>query len=245
VAPDGNESSRRVSRADEVRDALVGRITSGELRPGDRVAPERSLAAELGVSRNVVREAIGSLVAIGLVETKPGAGVYVADQSMASVLKVIDPAVALLPSSLRTLLQVREVLEPGIAALAAQLAGADDLDALHELISSSAMHVDDPATYLDLDGEIHDAIVRMTRNSVLIWMSDLIRRSAQAARGLTVADAELRRGSLNDHQAIFEAIVARDPERAAEAMRSHLVFIQTQLLPFTTDLPSRAPERVG
>jgi GntR family transcriptional regulator, transcriptional repressor for pyruvate dehydrogenase complex len=245
MARSDDEPARRMSRADEVRDALVERITSGELRPGDRVPAERALAAELAVSRNVVREALGGLVAVGLVETKPGAGVFVADQTMASVLKVIDPAVALLPSSLRTLLQVREVLEPGIAALAAQLAGADDLDALHQLVASSAMHLDDPPAYVDLDGEIHDAIVRMTRNSVLIWISDLIRRAARAARELTVADADLRRGALSDHQAIFEAIAARDPERAAEAMRSHLVFVQAQLLPFTSDLAAQTPARVG
>jgi GntR family transcriptional repressor for pyruvate dehydrogenase complex len=241
VARNGNEPVRRVSRADAVRDDLVGRISSGELRSGDRLPPERALAVQLGVSRNVIREALGSLAAIGLVEAKPGAGVFVADLSMTSVLKVLDPAVALLPSSLRALLQVREVLEPGIAALAAQLAGADDLDALHALMVRSAEHLDEPETYLDLDGEFHDTIARMSRNSVLIWISDGIRRSVRAARELTVADPELRRGALADHQAIFEAIAARDPVRASAAMRSHLVFIQTQLLPFTTNVTTPEP----
>jgi len=228
-----------------VRSILLERITSGDIRPGERMPPERSLAAAYGVSRNVVREALGSLVATGLVEIKPGSGAYVADLTMTSVFKLIDPALAALPSSLRTLLQVREVLEPGIAALAAQLAGADDLDTLHGLIATSVTHLDDPELYVDLDGEIHDAIARMTRNSVLIWMSDGIRLSARAARALTVADPELRRGSLKDHQAIFEAIAARDPGRASAAMRDHLVFIQNQLLPFTTGVSSLPPLEVS
>ena len=130
------ETIQRISRADSVRDNLAERITSGTLRPGDRLPSERALSAEFAVSRNVVREALGSLVAMGVVETKPGAGVYVADLTKASMLTFLNPAAVLQPSSLRTLLQVREVIEPGIAALAAQLAGPQELEDLHALIAS-------------------------------------------------------------------------------------------------------------
>ena len=237
-----DETIQRISRADTVRDNLAERITSGALRPGDRLPSERALSAEFAVSRNVVREALGSLAAMGVVETKPGAGVYVADLTKASMLTFLNPAAVLHPSSLRTLLQVREVIEPGIAALAAQLAGPQELEDLHALMRESEEKIDDPEAYIELDGQIHDALARMSRNPVLIWISDGIRESARASREPGNLHAELRHESMLGHQAIFDAIAARDPARAAAAMRDHLICVQRYLLEFTMNLTLHAAE---
>ena len=237
------------SRAEEIREALVQRIVSGALKPGDRLPAERILASEYGVSRNVLREAIGSLSAMNLLDAQRGAGVFVAKLDIASLVEPIQLATSLGPSNLRSVIQTRLVVEPGIAALAAQLGSGDDIDRLHELLCASEEAVDNAEVFLDLDVDVHDAIVRMTRNPVLMRISDAIRRLARASREYGNTERELREGAVVGHRAIYAAIAVRDADKAEQAMREHLLSVENHLLGFRIELrPSSvtiAPTRVG
>jgi GntR family transcriptional regulator, transcriptional repressor for pyruvate dehydrogenase complex len=233
--PDSERPAAALTRATAVREELLRRVASGALRPGDRLPAERTLASELGVSRNVLREAIGGLAAINLVNIQRGAGVFVRDLDVASLLEPIELAVSLAPSSLRSVIQARLVIEPGIAALAARSASPDEIDALDGLLRESAEVIDDAQAYLDADVAIHDAIVRMARNPILMRISDATRRLARASRELPNTDPELRKGSLKGHYRIFDAIVARDPAKAERAMREHLHYVDTHLFDYRAD----------
>jgi GntR family transcriptional regulator, transcriptional repressor for pyruvate dehydrogenase complex len=222
----------RISRADAVRRELVERIRAGSLQPGERLPAERVLAAELGVSRNVVREAIGSLTALNVVEPRPGSGVYVSDLDVGSLVEPFEFAVLLGPSHLRSVIQARMVTEPQIAALAAQFGTPEQIDGLYRLIEQSSTSIDDPERYLDLDMQIHDAIVEMAGNPILVRISDALRRLVRTSREITNTGPQMREGALDGHRAIFAAIAARDGDRAAAAMRDHLQFVDDHLFDY-------------
>jgi GntR family transcriptional regulator, transcriptional repressor for pyruvate dehydrogenase complex len=227
-----NQSQLRPTRAEAVKRDLIDRIRAGAIRPGERLPAERALAAELGVSRNVVREAIGGLSAINVLETRPGSGVYVSDFDVASLVEPVEFAVLLGPSHIRSVIQARMVTEPGIAALAAQFGTPEQIDGLYRLIERSRTMIDEPEAYIDLDMQIHDAIVRMAGNPILSRICDALRRLVQTSREMTNTGAELREGALAGHQEIFEAIASRDPERAATAMHDHLQFVDDHLFDY-------------
>ena len=229
----------RPSRAESVKRDLMYRIASQQLRPGDRLPSERTLAVELGVSRNVLREAVGSLAAMNVLQIQPGAGIFVAELDAASLIEPIVLALSLGPSNLHSVIQARLVIEPGIAALAAQLGDPEDIDELYRIVQRSREVIDDAPAFLDVDVEIHDAIVRMGRNPILARISDSTRRLARASRELTNADPALRRVADEGHEAIFRAIAARDTAAAETAMREHLTTVDSHLFDYERRLAPR------
>ena len=220
------------SRVDAVRDELLERIRTGAIQPRERLPAERVLALELGVSRNVLREAIGSLTAMRLLETRPGSGVYVSELDAASMIDPFQFGAALGPSHLRSVIQARMVVEPGIAALAAQFGTPEQIDGLYKLIELSRTLIDDADAYLDADMAIHDAIVQMAGNAILSRMSNALRRPVRASREITNTGPPMREGSLAGHEAIFQAIAARDADRAARAMQDHIRFVEDHLFDY-------------
>ena len=111
--------ARREGLPNRVKSQLLTMISAGQLSPGDRLAPERELAVEMGVSRNVVREALRTLVDANVLEARQGAGVFVASLDMESLIEPLELVLSLEGATLQSLAQARLVIEPGIAALAA------------------------------------------------------------------------------------------------------------------------------
>ena len=126
--------TRRAGLPDRVKAQLLAMIRAGKLQPGDRLTPERELATEMGVSRNVVREAIRSLVDSNVLEARQGAGVFVGSLNMESLIEPLSMVLSLESASLHSLAQARLVIEPGVAALAAVHGSDDDLLALEKLM---------------------------------------------------------------------------------------------------------------
>ena len=140
----------------KVRSQLLQMIAAGQLAPGDRLKPERELASELEVSRNVVREAIRSLVDANVLESRQGAGVFVASLHVESLIEPLELVLALEKATLHSLAQARLAIEPGIAALAAQHASDEDLAALEALIEESgASAPEDSEGLRAIDIELH------------------------------------------------------------------------------------------
>ena len=225
-------SEHAETRVEEVRERLLAAIGSGRLQPGERLPAERTLARDLGVSRNVLREAVESLAARHLLEKRQGAGVFVAEFSASALVQPSELAILVGPASLRSIIQARLVIEPSVAALAAQTASGDEVDALHELARRSIEVIDDGEAFLDLDDRIHEAIVEMSRNRVLIGISESLRRLFRATRELGHTDPTLRQGAAEGHERVIRAIAARDPGAAASAMIEHLRFVESQLVDF-------------
>lgn len=214
----------------KVRSQLLQMIAAGKLTPGDRLMPERELASELEVSRNVVREAIRSLVDANVLEARQGAGVFVASLHVESLIEPLELILALENATLHSLAQARLAIEPGIAALAAHQASDEDIEALEGLIEESgASAPDDSERLREIDVELHARVVRMTENPFLARIMESIGRLARSSRDFTNSMPRMRTAAHEDHERIVAALRARDPEAARDAMTDHLKHVERTL----------------
>jgi GntR family transcriptional repressor for pyruvate dehydrogenase complex len=204
-------------------------IAEGELDRGDKLPPERELAVMLGVSRNVVREAINTLAAMNIVNVRQGSGNFVSALDAESMTEPLEFAVSLEKGTVLSLLETRLVLEPAIARLAAARATDEELDELDEWVSEAARSRVDPTHFLDTDIAIHGVVVRMARNPFLTRVMNSLSRLARSGREFTNVNPDMRATALRDHREIAAALRERDPNRAETAMRNHLEHVQELL----------------
>jgi GntR family transcriptional repressor for pyruvate dehydrogenase complex len=223
----------RVSEA--IAAKLEMRILEGSLKPGDRLASERDLAAEFGVSRPSVREAIHSLVKKGLLSTKHGGGSFVTDRMDAPF---VDPWQDMLvghPGLQDDMLEFRHMLESQAARLAAERATDADLARLDETYAalSEAYLSKDLAASIETDVAFHQAIAEATHNMLIGHLSASLLRviHGHVSRNLEYlqprerAWAELQ----EQHHAIWQAIHRRDPDAAAAAALAHIEYVRMSM----------------
>src|SRR3954451_23683832 len=142
-------------------------ILTGELAPGDRLPPESDLAANLGLSRTSLREAVRALTVLGVIDTRQGDGSYITGLGPELLLGALGLAVDLQrEDTIPDLIAVRRILEPAATALAATRASAVDLEQIRSYI---ALDLDDHKVgeYIELDWEFHHAIARASANPLL------------------------------------------------------------------------------
>lgn len=208
---------------DRVKKQLLQMISSGQLGPGDRLPAERDLASDLGVSRNVVREALRSLMDANVLQARQGAGVFVASLDVESLIEPLDFVFSLERAALHSLVVARMVIEPGIAALAATKITDEELRGLDELLERSRDdEAHDSAHFLETDVEIHGRIVRIADNAFLTRIMESLGRLSRTSRQHTNSGALMRHTAHEDHERIVAALHQRDPEAAHAAMRAHI-----------------------
>ena len=220
---------------DQIAERLRGEIAGGTLAPGTRLPSERDLARALGVSRPSVREAIAALKNDGLVETRAGAGTYVAADALTLLLDA--PGTAAPDTSVTALLEARAEIEPRIAALAARQARRDDeAEQLLELMETIDT-LDDAAArarWRDADRFFHRRIAAMTGNPVLADIADTIATTMDQPLWRRLHDeavTDLRRTRLfaAEHRLIYEAIVDGDEEAAALYAGRHVTRVRRDI----------------
>jgi GntR family transcriptional regulator, transcriptional repressor for pyruvate dehydrogenase complex len=198
-------------------------ILKGDLKPGDQLPAERELAQRFGVSRTAVREAVKALREKGLVEAYSGRGTFITDGTSQAVRQSFDLMVKIgQPEGSTHLAEVRAILEPEIAALAASRAQESDLVVLREAVAVMDRAQRDPDAYIEADLDFHLALAEAAGNPLILSLIDsivgLLRE--QRMRIFNVAGGP-ERGQFH-HKRILEAMERRDPEKAREAMRAHL-----------------------
>ncbi|ACU90063.1 FadR/GntR family transcriptional regulator [Desulfomicrobium baculatum] len=207
---------------EEITTRLQTMVQNDDLKPGDRLPPERQLAILFGVSRNSVREAIKSLEQHGMLVSRPGAGTFIAENNPASLASAMGDAFARERHRLDDIFELRLLLEPQIAHLAAQRIKQHELAELQDLIHAYKKNLGDGLPVFFFDQAFHDAIAAATGNQSIILlmeqMHDLLRESRDEALQSPARNAK----SLEDHHAILAALNSHDPERAREAMTEHL-----------------------
>ena len=208
---------------------LILLIGERQLRPGDKLPPERDLAATMQVSRPSLREALRALAMLNVVEIRQGSGTYVSSLRREVLIEHLDFVFALDDSTFTELLEARQMLEPGLAAAAATRATDEELAQLRACVSRAAAHVDDPEVFLAADLELHQIISAAARNQIIARVMDSLTRLGMASRRRTVILPGVRTQSLQEHQAIVEALARRDPEAAANIMRQHLETVESSL----------------
>lgn len=205
-------STSRSPLVSQVIDQLREQITSGEWPVGSRIPPEPRLAADLGVGRNTLREAVRALSHAGLLECRQGAGTFVraARELTGPLVRSLDGA------ALRHVLEVRRALEVEAARLAAQRRTAPDVTAMSRALATreAAWHAGDPTPWVEADARFHETVVAASHNPVLTELyrdfGDALRASLHGAVG-----ADLTPDAYRDHLGLLTAIRDGDPERAA------------------------------
>ncbi|HEV2273176.1 MAG TPA: FadR/GntR family transcriptional regulator [Acidobacteriaceae bacterium] len=214
----------------QVADRLQSLLSSGELAVGDRLPPEKELAARLRVSRPTVREALIALEIAGFIETRTGAGTYVRNlEGTRSRAMDIDHAAGPLE-----LAKARFMIEGEVAASAATNATAGDLDAIQKSILTMEEATVKRFNTHPSDLSFHCCIAIAAKNEILVdivnqlWtgmFSPMFHRTSEHIHSRKYQEETLR-----DHKAIFAAIAGKNPSAARSAMHTHLRKIQLLLI---------------
>jgi GntR family transcriptional regulator, transcriptional repressor for pyruvate dehydrogenase complex len=219
---------RSANLADRLVDSVMRLITSNALEPGDRLPSERDLAVQFGVSRTVVREALRSLAAKGVLDVRSGSGVTVARVGASHASEVLRLYVQTARSGEGASIEyehvddVREMLETRVARLAASTATDDELGQLRQIHRDMRKAKHDREAASTLDVAFHRAIAVSTHNPLYLILLDSIEPVLLEIRLKTLGVAGRPDRALCAHQEILDRIVDRDAAGAEEAMRAHL-----------------------
>jgi GntR family transcriptional regulator, transcriptional repressor for pyruvate dehydrogenase complex len=198
-------------------------IHKGALKEGEQLPAERELALQFGVSRTAVREAVKALREKGLVEAFPGKGTFITSATSRSVRQTLDRMMKAGQSEVTpNLAEVREILEPEIAALAATRAKEENLAAMREAIVVMDEARQDPDAFIEADLDFHLALAEAAANPLILSLIDSIVGLLREQRiRIFHVDGGPERGQYH-HKRILEAVEHRDSQGARDAMRAHL-----------------------
>jgi len=214
----------------EIADQIEHLVLTRELEIGDALPPERELAEQFQVSRNILREAISALVQKGLVEVRPGLGTFIARPGSEVLGDTLTTFIHFNSSGLLDLVEARRILEVEIAACAAERATPDDRAAVEAHLEAMDDSVSDPDAYIDADVLFHQALGLAADNEILRVLLDSMREAIREnIRTLVTHNPESVQEAATYHRAIVEALRQRDPAAAREAMTGHLAGVERGL----------------
>ena len=204
---------------------LREQVLSGSLRPGDRLASERELALELGVSRPMLREALRALAMIGAVESVHGVGTIIRRPDVSVLGEFFTFALAQGSELVDDVMQARVAIECQAIRLACVHATLADMEALRRALDRICATIDDPRAGAEADFAFHAALVRASHSDTLMClyhaMDEPMRRCHRERRDLVRRYPDIKRYLAQDHARVFDAIAARAPEAADAALRRH------------------------
>jgi GntR family transcriptional repressor for pyruvate dehydrogenase complex len=215
--------------SEKIVERLLSLIREKQLRPGDRLPPERELAPMMGVSRPSLREALRALSAMKVVENRQGSGTYITSLRPELFVNHLDFIFTVNDATFLDLFEARKIVEVGLVALAARVIDDDQLARLEECLARSASSVNQPETFLKTDLELHSIIIEAAHNRTLALFMSSVNQINTASRRRTNELSEVRHQTLKDHKVIVETLKAHDPEAAAKAMRNHLAHVEDKL----------------
>jgi DNA-binding FadR family transcriptional regulator len=203
-------------------DLLGEAIVSGQYAVGASIPPEPVLCSELGVSRTVVREAVKSLIAKGLVSTGPKVGTRVLSSD---AWNWFDPDVitwqakaGLTPEFLRDLQDLRRVVEPAAVRLAAERATPQDIAEIEAAFEGMRRAVEEGGDYVTYDLRFHQGLLKACRNRMLVQMSKALSALLRTSFEISTSRKDGTRNSLPLHREVLDAVLARNPARAERAI---------------------------
>ena len=213
--------------SDQIIERIIAMIASGELKPGDKLPPEPQLMEQFGVGRSSVREAFGALTLLGLVNVRPGHGTYITDSPDKAQPKSMGMSLITIGhDKIRELVEARSELEQSIVRLASKRAKEKDIAELkaqhNKLKAGLKKGLKSGQKLIEADLEFHAALSKASNNSVLArFLSELRQPMRNWMEQMAKYDWDFEQ-VLEEHQAILNAIEARDPENAQKAMRIHV-----------------------
>lgn len=212
----------RTTVSDEIVERLVAYILDEGLRPGAKLPSERKLMEKLQVGRSSLREAVKTLTALGIVEVEVGEGMFVGRGEISALTKPLRWGLLVSESGIHEVMEARRVAEVELAGLAAERASEEEIADIAANLEAMRSHLSDPEGYARSDLEFHLAIARAGHNGVLFRVLDTIRHILGVWIVQVVVGYEKKPSSLGEHIPIFEAIRARDKDRARQSMLAHM-----------------------
>ncbi len=221
-------SEKNGTTAEEVVERLREMIHSGELSAGDRLPPERDLAKLLGVSRPTLRAGIRSLATVGILQSRQGAGTFVAQRGESPTL---DSSPLRMLSALHgftsdEMFEARLALEMSVAGLAAERATSEQMTLMAEEITGMYASLSEPEQYLVHDMRFHQTIAAASNNRILTALMNMVATILFDSRSKTVHRALDLKQSAEQHHNIYRAMREHSPEAARLAMYEHLTKTQ-------------------
>ncbi len=193
-------------------------LASGALAPGSKLPPERELARQFGVSRPSLRHALKVLESMGVIRQRVGSGTYLCENAADILRRPLEFVLLLDRISASELIQTRLILEPEVAAQAAENATAEHLRQLKETLDR---RLDSLEAILNADLAFHHVIFIASANRLCVRLFSAMHEALARAMRITSRQVNWSH-TLSYHRRIYEAIYARDADRAREAMRTHL-----------------------
>ena len=216
-------------------------IQRGSLEHGAKLPAERVLAEQLKVSRSSVREAIRTLELQGLVVSKQGSGTFINTQSLNAVASLMTSSLiddlGASEAQLKDIFEVRHLLEPQLAALAAQRATTEDVERLSSILVEQQRQIMEGETGVDADTAFHFALATATHNTALVKVVSAVEDVLRQSRDQTLQQPGRPQRSLDSHRKILETIRSGDHLGARSAMEHHLTAVE----PSSSVLTSQEP----
>lgn len=208
--------------SEEIIEQVRDLITSGRLKPGDRLPAERELALQLSVGRSTVREAIRVMESLGLVNVRAGEGTFLvtapgnadADSVVTALLQSWD--------NQHNFFEVRRVIEPDLAALAARRATPEQIAKMRALLAEQEEEIRRGGTGINSDTAFHYLLAEASGNEVLVRIMDSLMDRLRETRAISLRVVGRPARSLKQHRALLKAVEARDPKEAEKRMLVHL-----------------------
>ena len=216
---------------ESVIDQIMDLAKRSELKPGDKLPPERELAEKLSISRNSLREAFRVLESRGLIKSKAGGGRYIREIRKNGYSNTENIILSLEKSSILELLEARELFEAKIVKIAAQRATIEDTELIEQVLNK--MSEEEELKYgkeTESDTEFHLAIAKASHNFVF---TNIIRLHLDLLKGTREKTQQIpgrREERWREHQAILQAIKEHDTKKAGEAMLKHLRNVREALV---------------
>ena len=205
-------------------------IRQGVLKHGERLPSEREMAQRFKVSRSSVREAIRQLELQGVVVSRPGSGTFVDTESLDSVVTLIASTLISGVGTQSDIFEMRRILEPQIAALAAERATPEEVQRLREILEAQEGQIAAGDSGVEADTVFHFTLVSATHNSALVKVVSAVEDILKLSRDQSMQGPGRPRRSLSSHRRILKMIEAGDGAGARQAMEHHLTSVEPATL---------------
>jgi GntR family transcriptional repressor for pyruvate dehydrogenase complex len=215
---------------EEVVSQIHELIKEGRFKAGDQLPSERELAETFKVSRTSVREALRALETQGLIISRTGTGNFVADLPIESVVAPLAKLLIEEKNALADVFELRKLIEPQIAALAAERATPREIERMKRLVNKQREQVEHGTTGVDADTELHFAIGQATQNQAIKKLVSGLLEILSHSREESLQTEDRRKASIMSHRAIVAAIEKHDQTKACEAMREHIEQVEQRVL---------------
>lgn len=216
-----------VLKYQRVLESILNDVASGRLGHGDKLPPERELAATLGVTRTNVREAIRHLSQKGLLQSRQGDGTYVCVEKRNPLREALKEIMESRNNTIQHLMEFRHAIEPSIAELAAAHISEEQLRELKVIVCDQQCRVFAGKEDRDLNAQFHLSLARATNNPIFCALLEHLNQVLLEVWPAGSRDFMQQQHSINDHLRLVGALENKDPKASRLAMEQHLSFIPT------------------